>query len=85
MIHTAAGLKDRGQEAPGAQFGDLQREIPHLGGHVTGPVAVAVAEPLLGALMPIGTEEGGKHQLNQMLQAMAGQFGDQLPSAAAIE
>ena len=32
LIHPAAGFKDRGQEAAGAQLGELQREIPHLGG-----------------------------------------------------
>ena len=85
LIDAAAGLEDRGQEAAGAQFGDLQREIAHLGGQGTGPVAVAVAETLLGALVPIGTEEGGKLQLDQPLQAMACQLRDQLTGAAAIE
>jgi hypothetical protein len=44
-----------------------------------------VVKVLFGALVPLGTEEGGKLHLDQLLQAMAGQFGDQLPSAAAIE
>jgi hypothetical protein len=35
--------------------------------------------------VPVGTEEGGKLQLDQLLQAMAGEFRDQLPGAAAIE
>jgi hypothetical protein len=85
LIHPAAGLEDRGQEAAGAQFGDLQREIPHLGGQSAGPVAVAVAEMLLAALVPVSTEEGGKLQLDQLLQAMASQFRDQLPGAAVID
>ncbi len=85
LIDPAAGLEDRGDEAAGPQFGDLQREISHLGGQGAGPVAVAVAEPLLGALMAVSTEEGGNLQLDQLLQAMAGQFGDQLPSCAAIK
>jgi hypothetical protein len=71
--------------AAGPQFGDLQREIPHLGGQGAGPVAVAVAEPLLGALMAVRTEQGGNFQLDQLLQAMAGEFGDQFTGAAAIE
>jgi hypothetical protein len=50
-----------------------------------GPVAVAVAEPLLAALMAVSTEHGSDLQLDQLLQAMAGQLGDQLPGAAAIE
>jgi len=35
--------------------------------------------------MPIGTEHSGDLQLDQLLQAMAGQLVDQLPSGAAIE
>jgi hypothetical protein len=44
-----------------------------------------VAEPLLGALVPVGTKEGGKLQLDQLLQAIADHLGDQLPGAAAIQ
>jgi hypothetical protein len=36
------------------------------------PVAVAMAQPLLGALVPVRTEEGSKLQLDQLLQAVAG-------------
>ena len=85
MIDPAAWLQDRGDEAAGPQFGDLQREIPHLGGQGAAPATVAVAEPLLGALVPVGTEDGGKLQLDQLLQAMAGQFRDQFPGAAPIQ
>jgi hypothetical protein len=85
LIDPAAGLKDRGEEAAGAQFGDLQREIAHLGGEGAKPVTVAVAETLLGALVPVRTEEGSELQLDQLLQAVACQFGDQFPGAAAIE
>ena len=35
--------------------------------------------------MAIGTENGGDLQLDQLLQAVAGQLGDQLPSCAAIQ
>jgi hypothetical protein len=35
--------------------------------------------------MAVSTEEGGNLQLDQLLQAVASQFGDQLPSCAAIE
>jgi hypothetical protein len=35
--------------------------------------------------MAIGTDRSGDLQLNQLLQAVAGQLGDQLPGAAAIE
>ena len=35
--------------------------------------------------MTVGTENGGDLQFDQLLQAMAGQLGNQLPSGAAIE
>jgi hypothetical protein len=35
--------------------------------------------------VPVGTEEGGELQFDQLLQAVAGQLGDQFPGAAAIE
>ena len=85
LVHPAAGFEDRGEEAAGAQFGDLQREIPHLGGQGARPVAVAVAESLLSTLMAVSTQKGCDLQLDQPLQAVASQLGDQLPGAAAIE
>ena len=59
--------------------------IPYSGSKRAGPIAVEEAEALLRALMAIGTEHGGDLQLDQLLQAMAGQLGNQLPSGAAIE
>jgi hypothetical protein len=59
--------------------------IPYPGGKRAGPIAVEEAEPLLRAPMAIGTEHSGDLQLDQLLQAMAGQLGNQLPSGAAIE
>ena len=44
-----------------------------------------MAETLLGALVPVRTEEGSKLKLDQLLQAVACQFGDQLPGTAAIK
>jgi hypothetical protein len=44
-----------------------------------------VAEALLGALMTVSTEERSNLQLDQLLQPMAGEFGDQFTGAAAIE
>jgi hypothetical protein len=35
--------------------------------------------------VPIGTEHGGDLELDQLLQAVAGKLGDQLPGRAAIE
>ncbi len=85
LIHPAAGLENRGQKAPGAQFGDQQVDVARLGGQAAGPVAVAVAKPLLGALVAVGTQHGGDLQLDQPLQAIAGQLGDQLTGGAAIQ
>ena len=50
-------------------------DVAHLGGEHTGPVAVAVAKPLLTALMAISTEHGGDLKLDQLLQAVAHQLG----------
>ena len=40
---------------------------------------------LFAAFMAIGAEHGGDLQLDQLLQAVAHQFGNQLPGAAAIQ
>ena len=85
LVHPATGLQDRGQEAPLAEFGDQQVDVTHLGGQAAGPVAVAVAEPFLAALMAVGTQKGSDLQLDQLLQAVARQLGDQLPGFAAIQ
>ena len=47
--------------------------------------AALVTKALLAALMAIGTEYGTDLQLDQLLQAVAHQFGNQLPGAAAIQ
>jgi len=44
-----------------------------------------VAEPLLCTLVPVRNDEGGKLQLDQLLQTACGQLRDQLTGAAAIE
>ena len=46
--------------------------IPCPGGQRAGPIAVEETEPLLRALMALGSEEGGNIQIDQLLQAMAG-------------
>ena len=73
------------QEAAGPLLWDKQVEIPHLGGQAAGSVAVAVAEPLVGAFVPVGTNLSGNLQLNELLQAVTRQLGDQLPGGAAIQ
>jgi hypothetical protein len=85
LIDPPPGLKDRREEAAGAQLGDRQGDVAHLGGEQTGPAAGAVTEQFLGALMAIGSEQGGDLQFDQLLQAVAGQLGDQLAGRAAIQ
>ncbi len=79
------GLEYRGQEAACPQLGDQQIDVAHLGGQAAVPVAVAVAVPLLGALVPVGTDHSGDLQLNELLQAVTRQLGDQFPGSAAIQ
>lgn len=83
-MDPAASREDRRQEAIGPKFGNLQPDIPLLGGQGAGPVAVAVVEPLLGALVPAGIEDGGGLQLVQILQAMAGPLWNQLLGALSL-
>ena len=85
LIHAPPWFEDRGEEAACAELGDQEGDVAHLGSEQAWPAAVAVATAFLAALMPIGTEHSGDLQLDQLLQAMAGQIGDQLPSAAAID
>ncbi len=85
LIHTPAGLEDRGQEAAGPQFRDLEIDVTHLGGEQPGPVAIAITNALLRSLMAISTEYGGNLQLDQLLQAMAHQFRDEFAGTAATQ
>jgi len=85
LIDAAAGLEDRGQVAARAQHGDHQVDVSHLGGQVPRPVAIAVAESLVTALVALGAEHGSNLQLDQLLQAVADDLRDQLPGRAAIE
>ena len=84
-MHPPAGLEDRGQKAAGAQYRDLEIDVTHLGGEQPGPLAVAVANALLRSLMAFGSEHGSDLQLDQLLQAMAHQLGDQVAGGAAIQ
>jgi hypothetical protein len=59
--------------------------VVHLGGEEARPATVALAEAFDGALVPIGTEHSGALQLDQLLQAVASQLGDQLPGSVAIQ
>jgi hypothetical protein len=81
---TTTALEDRGQEAAGPQFGEQQGRCPPLGRQGAGPGAVAVAEPLFRPFVPVSTDHGGGLDLDQLLQAVAGQLGDQLTGSTAI-
>ncbi len=48
-------------------------------------IAVEEAAAFLGMVVAISTEHGGNLQLNLLVQDMAGQLADQLPSGAAIK
>jgi hypothetical protein len=55
-----------------------------LGGQAALPVTVAVALPLLGALVSVGTDHSVALQRNELLQAVARQHEDQLTGSAAL-
>ena len=80
LDHPAAGFEPRGSDATGPELGDRQVGVPRLGGKSGGPIAVAVAEPFLAAPMADGTKEGGDLKLDHLLQAVAGQLGNQRPA-----
>ena len=84
LVDPPVGLQDRGKEAAGQQFRDQQVDVPQLGGEAARPVAVALAEPFFTALMAVGPQHRGDLQLKVLLQAVAGQLGDELPGVAAI-
>ena len=57
----------------------------HLDGQAAAPVPVAVAVPLLGALVPVGTNYSGDLKRNELLQAVARQLGEQFTGSTAIQ
>ena len=85
LIDAATGLEDRGQVAACALLGDHQVDVADLGSQVSWPVAIAVAEPIVTALVALGAEHGRNLQLDQLLQAVAHDLRDELPGRAAIE
>ena len=65
-------------------YGDQQVEITNPPVcQVVGAIAVAVAQSFLSPLMAVSTQNGGHLQLDQLLHAMAGKFGNQLTGGAA--
>lgn len=78
--HPVALLEERRQKAAGPLSGDLQRQTSHQGAQGARPVAVAVAELLLAAPVAVHSEEGGKLQRDQLLQAVACPLGISFPA-----
>jgi hypothetical protein len=85
LIDAAARFEDRRQVAARAQLGDHQVDVADLGGQAPRPVAIAVAEPIVTALVALGAEHSSNLQLDQLLQAVAHDLRDQFPDPAAIE
>ena len=81
----AAVLQDRGQVTARAQFGDHQVDVADRGGQAPRPVAIALAVPIVTALVALGAGHGSNLQLDQLLQAVAHDLRDQFASRTAIE
>ena len=97
MVCAAQGEQHRtsgciGDAALGARRGDQginyaggdAVDVAHLGGQAAEAITVAVAVPLLGALVSVGTDHSGNLQLHGLLQAVARQLGGQLTGSAAL-
>ena len=67
------------------RVGRWRRERRRRNRSPAGPVVVAITKLVLTAFIAISAEHGGNLQLNQLLQAVAHQLRDQLPSTAAIQ
>jgi len=65
-------------------YGYQQIDVAHLGGQAAVPITFALAVPLLGALVSVGSDHSGDSQLNELLRAVAPQPWEQLISSAAI-
>jgi hypothetical protein len=64
LIHAPTWLEDRREKAPRPQFGDAQIYVAGLGGEQAGPVAIALAEAVIAALLALSAEHGGHLQLD---------------------
>ena len=60
-------------------------DVAHLGGQAAGSVTVAVAEPLLTALVALCADHGSDLELDQLLQTAPHQLGDQLSGGASVQ
>jgi len=80
--HAALGAQ-RGDQGINYAGGDAV-DVAHLGGQAAEAITVAVAMPLLGALVSVGTDHSVALQRNELLQAVARQHEDQLTGSAAL-
>jgi hypothetical protein len=67
------------------KFEDQKQDVAYLVGAQMGAPVIPVSGAILAALISIGTQCGGALQFDQLLQAQAGELGNQLSSAAANE
>jgi RNA polymerase sigma-70 factor, ECF subfamily len=76
LINPAAPLQQRGEERPCPQFGDPQLQIPRRGAQHAGPMAVALGETGVGALMGCSADHVGELGLDQGLVDGLGSLAD---------
>ena len=61
-------LEEARQERAVPETGDVELDVPGLGGQQPGPPPVAVRRALVGALVPPGADRLGHLELNQLLE-----------------
>jgi len=84
-VDAAAWFEEGGEEASRPEAWDTQLHVARWCGQQAITAAVAVAAPLSGALVTIGTESSSGLGLDQGLQPLANQFRDQLAGGAAAK
>ena len=84
-VHPPAGFQKRGEEAARAEAWDAQLDVTGRSSQQAITVAVAVAPALVSALVTISTKGNSGLGLDQGLQPLAHQFGDQLAGGAAAK
>ena len=80
-----AGFEQRGEEAPRPAAWDAQLDVAPWDGQQAFTAAVAMAAPLSGAQVAIGTKDSSGLGLDQGLPPLAHQFRDQLAGGAAAK
>ncbi len=80
VLGPPAGLQQRGEIRPGADFGDRQLDGPHPRIPRPRAAAVAIRRPLARALVPLGADQPGDLRFHERLREHA----DALPQHIAI-